>query len=123
MWSRSCEKRGRDPSSGAENRAAQPTCMWAVGVSTARNDASSADRRELVTTSPPKEHVLSRPLPVVASSPSPVRRLAPCSSCQRAAGLWRTAVADRILDRRRNCCQLRQAQHSGHSTGRRLWLV
>ena len=46
MWSRSSEKFGSRPSAGAENIATQPTCMCAVGVSTARNDASSADRRE-----------------------------------------------------------------------------
>ena len=45
MCSRSCSKLGLTPSPGGSKTAAQPTCMWAVGVSTARNEASSDDRR------------------------------------------------------------------------------
>ena len=36
---------GRGPSAGGVNVAAHPTCMCALGPSTARNDASSADSR------------------------------------------------------------------------------
>ncbi len=45
MCSRSSAKLGLTPSAGGSKIAAQPTCMWAVGVSTARNEASSGDRR------------------------------------------------------------------------------
>jgi hypothetical protein len=45
MWSRSSSKPGVVPSSRGANVAAQPTCMCAVGVSTSRNDASSAESR------------------------------------------------------------------------------
>src|SRR4051812_3392108 len=45
MWSRSCSNVGVLPWSGGENVATQPTCMWALGLSISRNDASSADRR------------------------------------------------------------------------------
>src|ERR1700736_137639 len=48
MCSRSSKKSGSRPEAGGENSASQPTCICAVGVSTARNDASSPDRRELV---------------------------------------------------------------------------
>src|SRR6187200_1525986 len=45
MWANSDSKLGRGRSSGGESVAAQPTCMWALGLSTARNDASSAESR------------------------------------------------------------------------------
>src|SRR3954454_18817344 len=45
MWSRNSSNDGLVPSAGGRNVAAQPTCMWAVGVSTSRNDASSAESR------------------------------------------------------------------------------
>src|SRR5437660_7228920 len=45
MWSRSSSNDGKPPSAGGENRATQPTCICAVGVSTDRNDASRPDRR------------------------------------------------------------------------------
>src|SRR5215207_9242411 len=45
MCANSSSKRGRDPFAGGANVAAQPTCMCALGLSTARNDASRADSR------------------------------------------------------------------------------
>src|SRR4051812_4252574 len=45
MCSNSASKLGRGRSSGGDKVAAQPTCIWALGLSTARNDASSADSR------------------------------------------------------------------------------
>src|SRR4051812_23205163 len=53
MWSRSSANVGRGPSSGGSNTAAHPTCMWAVGVSTVKNDASSADSRVGDMNAPP----------------------------------------------------------------------
>ena len=45
MCARSSAKLGAGRSFGGENSATQPTCMWAVGLSTRRNDESSGDRR------------------------------------------------------------------------------
>src|SRR5215210_6924740 len=45
MCSNSVSKSGRGRSAGGSNVAAHPTCMCALGPSTARNDASSADSR------------------------------------------------------------------------------
>ena len=45
MWANRSSKSGRGPSTGGSNVAAHPTCMCALGPSTVRNDASSADSR------------------------------------------------------------------------------
>src|SRR6266511_96413 len=45
MWSRSSANLGARPCSGGRNVAAQPTCICAFALSTARNESSSADRR------------------------------------------------------------------------------
>ena len=49
----SSSKPGRGPSSGAANVETQPTCIGAASLSTARNDASRADRRSAVTRARP----------------------------------------------------------------------
>src|SRR3954465_15731464 len=71
MWSRSSAKLGGGRPAGGSNNEAQPTCMWAVGFSTARNEASSADRRASGIGPPPQGVLLiqgaaGRPCPGVA---------------------------------------------------------
>ena len=43
---------GAAGSAGGLNEAAQPTCMWAVGLSTARNEASSGESRVVAIATP-----------------------------------------------------------------------
>src|SRR5215212_7503756 len=49
MWSSRSSKPGRGVASGGVKVAAQPTCMWAVALSTSKNDASNADKRVAAT--------------------------------------------------------------------------